>query len=99
MANLLIPITDTLTPNAFTRTDYKFLCWSTSFSATSATYTDGGQITIIGETTLYAVWQLKFRASKSNVVAGDIAVKQAVKDSAMTATGRPEKVVIIKRMQ
>lgn len=32
MANLLIPITDTLTPNAFTRTDYKF----TSFSATSA---------------------------------------------------------------
>ena len=49
-----------LRTNTFTRAGYTFLGWSTSSSATSATYTDG--VTVSGtafsaNTTLYAVWQ------------------------------------------
>jgi uncharacterized repeat protein (TIGR02543 family) len=50
-----------LTANAFTRTGYTFLGWSTSSSATSATYTNGQKVKNLaasGTITLYAVWQL-----------------------------------------
>ena len=40
-----------------TRSGYKFLGWSTSSSASSASYDAGGSITINKNTTLYAVWQ------------------------------------------
>lgn len=40
------------------RTGYTFLGWSTSASATSATYSAGGSITISSSTTLYAVWKI-----------------------------------------
>ena len=42
-----------------TRTGYTFLGWSTSSSATSASYSPGGSITVTssGTTTLYAVWK------------------------------------------
>ena len=41
------------------RTGYSFLGWSTSSSATSASYSPGGYITVYpGTTTLYAVWQI-----------------------------------------
>ena len=40
-----------------TRSGYTFLGWSTSSSATSASYQPGSTITISGNTTLYAVWQ------------------------------------------
>ena len=41
-----------------TRTGYNFLGWSTSSTATSASYQPGGTITISANTALYAVWQL-----------------------------------------
>ena len=40
-----------------TRTGYTFLGWSTSSTATSATYSSGGSFTANANTTLYAVWQ------------------------------------------
>lgn len=44
-----------------TRTGYDFLGWSKSSSATSASYSAGGSITVTssGKTTLYAVWKIK----------------------------------------
>ena len=40
-----------------TRTNYTFLGWSTSSSATSATYLSGATYTVNSNVTLYAVWQ------------------------------------------
>lgn len=40
-----------------TRTGYSFLGWSTSSSATSATYSAGGSYTANATATLYAVWK------------------------------------------
>ena len=41
-----------------TRTGYNFLGWSTSSSATSASYVAGDKITLSSSDTLYAVWKL-----------------------------------------
>lgn len=49
----------TLSSTSPTRTRYKFLGWSTSASATSATYAPGASFTTEANTTLYAVWQLQ----------------------------------------
>ena len=48
----------TLSSTKPTRTGYSFLGWSTSTSATSATYTAGGSYTTNSSTTLYAVWKV-----------------------------------------
>jgi uncharacterized repeat protein (TIGR02543 family) len=40
-----------------TRTGYTFLGWSTSSTATSATYSAGGSYTVNAAATLYAVWR------------------------------------------
>ncbi len=55
-------IEKTLSVNAFTRSGYTFLGWSTDPSATSATYTDKQSVknltsTNNGSVTLYAVWK------------------------------------------
>ena len=47
----------TLSSTKPTRTGYTFLGWSTSSSATSATYTAGGSYTANAAATLYAVWK------------------------------------------
>lgn len=54
----------TLTSNAFSRTGYTFKGWSTSSSATSASFANGASVTAnnlnaspAGSVTLYAVWQ------------------------------------------
>ncbi len=52
-----------LTANAFQRVNYKFVGWSTSASATSATYTDKQSVSNLtatpdGTVNLYAVWKL-----------------------------------------
>lgn len=52
-----------LTPNGYTRTGYKFAGWSTSKTATSATYSDKQSVSNLttangGTVTLYAVWTL-----------------------------------------
>ena len=44
-----------------TRTDYTFLGWATSASATSATYAAGGSYTTNSAVTLYAVWELAYQ--------------------------------------
>ncbi len=53
--------TYTLTSNSFTRTGYKFLGWSTSSSAKTATYVNKDSVSNLtstnnGTVTLYAVW-------------------------------------------
>ena len=47
----------TLSSTKPTRTGYSFLGWSTSSSATSATYSAGGSYTSNSAATLYAVWK------------------------------------------
>lgn len=49
----------TLTTNRFTIEGYTFLGWAESSEATEAQYTDGQEITISANTTLYAVWEEK----------------------------------------
>lgn len=48
----------TLSSDTPTRTRHTFLGWSTSKSATSASYSAGGSFTTNATTTLYAVWSL-----------------------------------------
>lgn len=65
-----------LTTNAYTRTGYEFLGWSTDSSATAATYTDGQAILNLTSTDkdvveLYAVWkQMDFKVSFDTQVDG-----------------------------
>lgn len=47
-----------------TRTNYNFLGWATSSTATSAQYQPGGSFTANATTTLYAVWQLAYVAPR-----------------------------------
>ncbi len=56
-------IAKALTTNTYTRTGYSFLGWSTSSTATTATYTNGQSVTNLTSTNgglivLYAVWQV-----------------------------------------
>lgn len=51
-------VTLTLSSTQPTRTGYTFLGWSTSSTATSATYSAGGSYTANAAATLYAVWQI-----------------------------------------
>ena len=55
-------VSNELTSNVFTRSGYTFLGWSTSSTATSATYTDGQSVKNLtatngGTVNLYGVWQ------------------------------------------
>lgn len=54
-----------------TKENYTFLGWSTSSTATTATYQPGDTFTIDQNTTLYAVW-------KSNVVTYTVVLKQSM---------------------
>lgn len=47
-----------------TRTNYNFLGWATSSTATSAQYQPGGSFTTNATTTLYAVWKLAYVAPR-----------------------------------
>ena len=50
----------TLSPTKPTRTNYNFLGWAATSSATSAQYSAGGQYTTNASVTLYAVWSLAY---------------------------------------
>lgn len=50
-------VATTISSTKPTRTNYTFLGWSTSSTATTATYQPGDSITITSNTTLYAVWK------------------------------------------
>lgn len=52
----------TLSSTKPTRSGYTFLGWSTSSTATSATYSAGGSYTANSGATLYAVWKLAYTA-------------------------------------
>ncbi|MBO7132333.1 InlB B-repeat-containing protein [Candidatus Saccharibacteria bacterium] len=50
-------ISTQLNANSFTRSGYTFIGWSTSSSASSATYNDRAVVRFTNSTTLYAVWK------------------------------------------
>lgn len=50
-----------------TRTNYNFLGWATSASATTATYSAGGNYTANAAVTLYAVWELAYVKPRINI--------------------------------
>lgn len=80
------PSSQTLTPGVAatlsstkpTRTGYTFLGWSTSSTATSATYSAGGSITISADTTLYAVWKVNTYTITYNANGGSGSASQSV---------------------
>ena len=51
---------------SWSRSGYTFLGWSTSSTATSATYSNGQRITVSGPTTLYAVWRMTLPTALDN---------------------------------
>lgn len=60
----------TLSSTKPTKTNYTFLGWATSASATSVTYSAGGKYTNNASITLYAVWQLAYKYPRiSNLTA------------------------------
>ncbi len=63
-------VTLTLSSTKPTRTGYTFLGWSTSSTATSATYQSGGNFTTNADTTLYAVWKANTYTVKYNANGG-----------------------------
>ena len=60
----------TLSSTKPTRTGYSFLGWSTSSSATTATYSAGGSYTANSAATLYAVWKANTYTVKYNANGG-----------------------------
>lgn len=57
-------VTLTLSTSKPTRTNYTFKGWSTSKTATTATYAAGASFTTNANTTLYAVWALAYAKPK-----------------------------------
>lgn len=76
----------TLSSTKPTRTGYSFLGWSTSSSATSATYSPGGGYTANSAATLYAVWKANTYAVKYNANGGSGAPGNQVKTYGVTLT-------------
>lgn len=65
----------TLSSTVPTRTNYNFKGWSTSASATTATYSAGGSYTANAAVTLYAVWELAYvkpRITNASVIRVDV---------------------------
>lgn len=60
----------TITSSTPSRTNYNFLGWSTSKTATSPTYIAGGNFTTNAATTLYAVWGLAYTRPRITKVSG-----------------------------
>ena len=68
----------TLSSTKPTRTGYTFLGWSTSSTATSATYNAGDSITISADTILYAVWRVNTYIITYNANGGTGSASQSV---------------------
>lgn len=69
-----------------TRTGYAFLGWSTSSSATSATYSAGGNYTANSAATLYAVWKANTYTVSYNANGGTGAPSSQTKTYGVTLT-------------
>lgn len=76
----------TLSSTKPTRTGYSFLGWSTSSTATSATYTAGGSYTANAAATLYAVWKANTYTVKYNANGGTGAPGNQTKTYGKTLT-------------
>lgn len=76
----------TLSTTKPTRTGYTFLGWSTSSSATSATYSAGGSYTANSAATLYAVWKALTYTVKYNANGGSGAPGNQTKTYGQTLT-------------
>ena len=79
-------VTLTLSSTKPTRDGYDFQGWSTSSTATSATYTAGGSYTANSGTTLYAVWKLKTYTVSYNANGGSGAPSAQTKTHGVTLT-------------
>lgn len=69
-----------------TRTGYTFLGWSTSSTATSATYSAGGSYTSNSGATLYAVWKLNTYTVSYNANGGSGAPSNQIKSHGVDLT-------------
>lgn len=76
----------TLSSTKPTRTGYTFLGWSTSSTATSATYSAGGSYTANSAATLYAVWKALTYTVKYNANGGTGAPANQTKTYGKTLT-------------
>ena len=76
----------TLSTTKPTRTGYSFLGWSTSSSATSASYSAGGNYTSNAAATLYAVWKANAYTVKYNANGGSGAPGNQTKTYGKTLT-------------
>lgn len=75
-------VTLTLSSITPTRSGYNFLGWSTSSTATKATYSAGGSYTSNAAATLYAVWQVAYNAPRiTNLVISRCTSDGTVSDS------------------
>lgn len=76
----------TLSTTKPTRTGYSFLGWSTSSTATTATYSAGGSYTTNAAATLYAVWKANTYTIKYNANGGSGAPSGQTKTYGKTLT-------------
>ena len=76
----------TLSSTKPTRTGYSFLGWSTSASATTATYSAGGSYTANAAATLYAVWKANTYKVTYNANGGSGAPSTQTKTYGVTLT-------------
>lgn len=76
----------TLSSTKPTRTGYSFLGWSTSSTATSATYSAGGSYTANAAATLYAVWKANTYTVTYNANGGTGAPGNQTKTYGVTLT-------------
>lgn len=76
----------TLSSTKPTRTGYSFLGWSTSSTATSATYSAGGKYTANAAATLYAVWKANTYTVAYNANGGTGAPSSQTKTYGVTLT-------------
>lgn len=79
-------VTLTLSSTVPTRTGYDFLGWSTSSTATTATYQPGGSYTADAAATLYAVWREKTYTITYNANGGTWAPAATTKRYTQNAT-------------
>jgi uncharacterized repeat protein (TIGR02543 family) len=78
MASQTAPSTATLTGNSFTRSNHRFLGWSTDQSATSPEFANGASYSFAADATLYAVWEPVFVVSfDANGGTGTMATQSA----------------------
>ena len=80
----------TLSNTKPTRNGYDFLGWSTSSTATSATYQPGGSYTDNSDVTLYAVWKQNSSIIRGNVTSYDIDKNDTVTVRLLNSTGTSE---------